>query len=1149
MNENNLNQKDDIQFHHKVHSLNISNSIKTSKQLIEKNTRYIHKIFLQNNKNQNISSEENIFSKNNKIIHISPTQNSTSNNIKMCRTFNKNCPNNSTKAILSSKNKLKISLTFSGVSSTHNMISTKKRKSLNLKFNNNFDVKNIHSSKYTKKIKINTIFKPKINRSKDSKKTNRVKKIIKEDNDNDIYNFTTDECDENINENITNPNSRKHYSLTNPSILPCIPFANPFSNNNNNNNITDNNEKKLNHVNSLNINNKSNEMRKKFMLMEKNYRDNLDIINVFQENDNIEETEKEDNENVKLNISDLDIDLNQINQDLEERNVNQNNKKSSFIQFNNNLSLKIASEKSNNTPSYMLALCPKLFLTKNKKDLIKENYAVNEPISEEVDSDSKTPKNSKYKISLEENNTKYSTKDKNSDRNKKYQEYDSEDISYDEEYKKNVTTIENNEEIRNSKNKYLKKNKKIIKDNHLNENLNDNKNESLSKKREKIRKKINLNEIHIETDYINNSTINKESKNIKKRKNKFYISKKNTSSHYSNNTINNSIYNETENNIVKNKFNKINKIKNLEINERHQKAKSLLPDINLSTLYIYETIQHNSPTNDSSYNKKKKIKKINYKPNDCRNKISSKEKKDADKLNNQITIEKQKNQKSKNKNKYNTNRNNQYKSSEDKNIYHTSNSNTNINNNENHLKKKTFGQKLKSPKYKVNPFLSNFSETNDKSIYNKELLNYTLTNTESKYKDYSDLVKKKNSLEKDSNKDKNTINALKSSKENNKNKMKSTNNIAHHKKISQQFIDEFNYLLDLKTGNNMTISDNNKLKKSFQEPKIYTNNHNQNKINNENLLINNKSLKNDARLKNEKSNSKNKKSSFIVPCHKKSKTFFISPSYAFKKNNNLANLKQNQHFYKRINNINKNDINSHNFNTTIQISHNNDKNNNNKKINNSSKKKNKKRLFMNKAKGKNKFKEIKNSIGENTISKLIHKKTNTIGDTNVLSFICQNLFNYNNLIQNNNQNNNLSKNNKLSNKNNQHKKSVSINNLINNLDNKKKIICAIQRIKFNPVSNYSKVIKEMTQINGNLLVILVFKDENQRFVFRGLYQVNENEPQYAKKIFAPKCEQSLLNVNNVNNFYNYSLCKGDFIKYKFVNEKLKKFNEDIVIVF
>ena len=89
----------------------------------------------------------------------------------------------------------------------------------------------------------------------------------------------------------------------------------------------------------------------------------------------------------------------------------------------------------------------------------------------------------------------------------------------------------------------------------------------------------------------------------------------------------------------------------------------------------------------------------------------------------------------------------------------------------------------------------------------------------------------------------------------------------------------------------------------------------------------------------------------------------------------------------------------------------------------------------------------------------------------------------------------------------------------------------------------------MTQINGNLLVILVYKDENQRFVFRGLYQVNENDPQNAKKIFAPNCDKSILNVNNIYNFYNYSLYKGDFIKYKFFNEKLKKFNEDIVIVF
>ena len=1136
MNENNINQKDDIKLHHKVHSINISSSIGVSKQIKEKNSRIKNKFSLQIDNFQNILSEGNIFSKNKKISHISLTHKSTSNNIKICKTFNKDCTNNSTKAILSKKNKLKISLTFSGVPSNKKIFSTKKRKSLNLNFNNNNiiqnaninDIKNIHNTRNSKEIKINTIFKPKTNRSRDTKK-NKVKKRIKEEND--IYNFTTDECDENINESFTYPNSRKHYSLTNPSILPCIPFANPFNNNNNNNNITDNNEKKLNHVNSLNINNKSNEMRKKFILMEKNYRENLDIINVFQDNENNEESEKEDDENVKLNISDLDIDLNQMNQDLEERNLQQNYKKSSFIQFNNNLSLQLATEKSNNTPSYMLALCPKLFLTKNKKDLIKENYAVNEPISEEVDSDSKTPKNSIYKISFEENNTKYSTKDKNSDRNKKYQEFDSEDVSNDEENKKNITTIENNEEIRISKNKYPKKNKKIIKD-----NIRENKNANTSKKRDKIRKKINLNEINIELGNTDNLNINKDANNNKKKKNNYFISIKNASSHYSNNTINNTIYNDTENNLSKNKYNKINKLKNLEINERHQKAKSLLPDINISSLFLYETIQNNSSTINNSYNKNKKIMKINYKPNDYRNKILDKGKKVVDILNShEIKAETQAKIKQKNNN----------------NIYNTSNSNTNINNNKNLLKKKTFGQNVKSPKHKVNPFLSNFSEAKDKSIYNNEL-NYTLTNNEFKYKDYSDSLAKRNSKEKNSNLNKNKMNALKSNKENTKNKMESTNNITHHKKISQQFIDEFNYLLDLKAENNITINNNNKLKLSIKDSKIHNLKNNQNKTNKENSLISNKSSKLNNNLKKEKSNSKNKKSPLIVPCHKKSKTFFISPSYAIKKNNNLVNTKHDQQFYKRVNNNikeNKNEINNQEFNTTLQIKNNKDKVIHKKINNNSSKRNNRKKVYINKNKGKNKFKEIKKNIGENNIPKIIHKKTNTIGNTNALSFICQNLFNYNNLIQNNNQNNNLFKNNKCSNKYNQHKKSASINNLMNNLDNKKKIICAIQRIKFIPVSNYSKVIKEMTQINGNLLVILVYKDENQRFIFRGLYQVNEKEPQYAKMIFAPNCEQIILNVNNVNNFYNFSLSKGDFIKYKFFDEKLKKFNEDIVVVF
>ena len=164
----------------------------------------------------------------------------------------------------------------------------------------------------------------------------------------------------------------------------------------------------------------------------------------------------------------------------------------------------------------------------------------------------------------------------------------------------------------------------------------------------------------------------------------------------------------------------------------------------------------------------------------------------------------------------------------------------------------------------------------------------------------------------------------------------------------------------------MTIN-NNKLKISSKDSKIHRYNQNLFKINKENSLISNKSLKLTNKLKNDRSESKDKKSAFIVPCHKKSKTFFILPSYAFKKNNNLNNVKKNQNFNKRINNYTKeniNEINNYNFNTTLRISHNNDKSKKAKKSkNNTSKKKSKKKLFMNKTKGKNKFKEIKNNIG------------------------------------------------------------------------------------------------------------------------------------------------------------------------------------------
>ena len=61
MNENNINQKDDIKLHHKVHSINISSSIGVSKQIKEKNSRIKNKFSLQIDNFQNILSEGNIF--------------------------------------------------------------------------------------------------------------------------------------------------------------------------------------------------------------------------------------------------------------------------------------------------------------------------------------------------------------------------------------------------------------------------------------------------------------------------------------------------------------------------------------------------------------------------------------------------------------------------------------------------------------------------------------------------------------------------------------------------------------------------------------------------------------------------------------------------------------------------------------------------------------------------------------------------------------------------------------------------------------------------------------------------------------------------------------------------------------------------------
>ena len=128
-------------------------------------------------------------------------------------------------------------------------------------------------------------------------------------------------------------------------------------------------------------------------------------------------------------------------------------------------------------------------------------------------------------------------------------------------------------------------------------------------------------------------------------------------------------------------------------------------------------------------------------------------------------------------------------------------------------------------------------------------------------------------------------------------------------------------------------------------------------------------------------------------------------------------------------------------------------------------------------------------------------------------------------------------------------KAASINNLFNNIGNRTKIISAMQRIKYIPVSYYSQAIKELFKSNSNFFTLLVYKDMNEKYVFRGLYEICEKQPKIANKLFGPNCGLHNININNINYYYNYSFTKGDFVRYKFIDEKNKQFNDDTIIIF
>jgi hypothetical protein len=244
---------------------------------------------------------------------------------------------------------------------------------------------------------------------------------------------------------------------------------------------------------------------------------------------------------------------------------------------------------------------------------------------------------------------------------------------------------------------------------------------------------------------------------------------------------------------------------------------------------------------------------------------------------------------------------------------------------------------------------------------------------------------------------------------------------------------------------------------------------------------------------------KTDKFSHIIPNHNKSKTSFITPSFQ----NNL-NKTKNKLLKKNYTLINSN-------------------NNSNKKKNEISAKNFKKNYIK---KINNKFNEIKKIVNDSSI-KIIHKKINTIGQSHELT-----------KLLNNNSNNSK-----------QILKDSSSNSNYKKNFNKHKIIKALQHIKFSPKENYTKVLNELYKSKKNLFVILVSVDSNKKFVFKGVYEVNSNEQKTASKLFVNELGQYMINVARFNNFFNFQINNGEFVRVKFSCDNDKKFSGDTIIVY
>ena len=790
-----------------------------------------------------------------------------------------------------------------------------------------------------------------------------------------------------------------------------------------------------------------------------NNSNNSVIINETDQEDK-KEINEDDSNNVELNISNLEIDIDEINSesniqnedDLVTSGQNSNefakkylsSKSKSFIKFSNNLTARVAANNSKNSMSYMLALCPDLLGRVDKKNLIKENYAVTDAISEDIEAENFTPRQSEK---FEEINIRNMVGEKNI----------------------------NNETI--NTNNYLSN--KTLRNKEIKHGINIPKKENKSpkthyKNRSKIFKNTlkNISEVDGEININSNSKENK--KLIYSNNNKY-------------NSINNSniMRNNYNTNYEKCKNNTIKKPENLKIKCRHQKAKSLINNSFNLNLNLNIKNKQNSPKQTSEiFNKKNNMNKISYKN------IERKKKK----INNEQNDEKEHLNYSSNDNKKNTNQK----------FIKKCNSNA-------------YGNTMtKSHNYCK-------SDLRDKMLDIKKKYTFIRRTNANDLSKSNIFVHKKNNAYSDNNKicftektnkSKNYTSFFSHIKKNtpdNINNISEQNIINHSKKLSQQIADGYKFfdsINSINTNNHITNqqNNNNSKKKDIKRKRIYSNNFsmkstplsnyfsfNKNKINTSTNYNNNITfIKKNPSIKTDKF-------SHIIPNHNKSKTSFITPSFQ----NNL-NKTKNKLLKKNYTLINSN-------------------NNSNKKKNEISAKNFKKNYIK---KINNKFNEIKKIVNDSSI-KIIHKKINTIGQSHELT-----------KLLNNNSNNSK-----------QILKDSSSNSNYKKNFNKHKIIKALQHIKFSPKENYTKVLNELYKSKKNLFVILVSVDSNKKFVFKGIYEVNSNEQKTASKLFVNESGQYMINVARFNNFFNFQINNGEFVRVKFSCDNDKKFSGDTIIVY